>query len=145
MPCPTTRRAFLKSASAGAALSMTALGYGRIRGANDRLGIAVIACGSQGFGAHMRGVHRHAEAMNVEIRAIADPWRPQRERAAEQVREWYGHAARQFVSYRDVVALDDIDAVTIASCDHQHEEHLKAAAEAQKDVYDANRREIVPG
>jgi len=80
MPCQTTRPAFLKSASAGPALSMTALGYGRIRGANDRLGIAVIGGGSQGFRAHMRGVHRHAEAMNVEIRAIADPWRPRRRR-----------------------------------------------------------------
>lgn len=33
------------------------------------------------------------------------------------------------------MALDDVDAVTIASCDHQHEVHLLAAAEAKKDVY----------
>ncbi len=131
----TNRRSFLRSASAGAALSMTAVSYGRVVGSNDRLSIAVIGCGSQGFRAHMHGLHRHAEAMNVEITAVVDPWRPQRERAAEQTRQWYGRAARQFVSYRDVVALDDVDAVTIASCDHQHEVHLLAAAEAKKDVY----------
>jgi len=33
------------------------------------------------------------------------------------------------------VVLDDIDAVMIASCDHQHTTHLKAVAEAKKDVY----------
>ena len=130
-----TRRSFLKVASTGAALSMTATSYGRIVGANDRLSLAVIGCGARGFQAHMQGVQRHAEAINLEITAVADPWRLHRERAAERTREWYGRQARQFVSYRDVVALDDVDAVMIASCDHQHEEHLRAAAEAKMDVY----------
>ena len=135
MPSQTTRRAFLRSASAGAALSMTALSYGRIVGANQRLSIGVIGCGSQGFRTHMHGLHRHAQAMNLEITAVADPWRLMRERAAEQTRQWFGRPARQFVSYRDLVALDDVDAVTIASCDHQHELHLTAVVESKKDVY----------
>ncbi len=135
MPRHASRRTFLKAASAGAALSVTATSYGRIVGANDRLSIAVIGCGSQGFRAHMHGLQRHAAAINLEITAVADPWRLRRDRAAEQTREWFGRAARRFVSYRDVVALDDVDAVTIASCDHQHETHLQAAAETGKDVY----------
>jgi len=83
----------------------------------------------------MSGVHKYAESENLEITAVCDPWRIQRERAAARTKEWYGRAARQFVSYRDVVALDDVDAVMIASCDHQHTTHLEAAAKAKKDAY----------
>ena len=83
----------------------------------------------------MTGIHKYAEAQNIEITAVCDPWRPRREEAAATTEEWYGREARQFVSYRDLLALDDLDAVMIASCDHQHTTHLKAAAKAKKDVY----------
>ena len=39
------------------------------------------------------------------------------------------------LSYRDIVDLPDVDAVMIASCDHQHCTHLEAAAKAKKDAY----------
>jgi predicted dehydrogenase len=55
--------------------------------------------------------------------------------ASAATKEWYGREARKFSSYRDLLALKDIDAVMIASCDHQHTLHLKAAAEAGKDAY----------
>ena len=129
-----SRRSFLKSA-AGTAVAMSALSYSRVLGANDRIRIAQIGCGSRGIGVHMAGVNAHAKSQNVEITAVCDPWKVRTEMAAEQTRQWYGRAARQFVSYRDVVALDDIDAVMIASCDHQHTTHLKAAAEAGLDAY----------
>jgi len=132
----SSRRQFLKSASAGAAaLTVSAASYGRIAGANDRLSIGVIGCGRRGLKAHMAGVHKYAKEQNLEITAVADPWRPRREAAAEQCKQWYGRPARAFVSYRDLLALDDVDAVMIASCDHQHTTHLEAAAKARKDVY----------
>lgn len=134
-PTPS-RRQFLKTASAGAAAaSLSAAGYARIVGANDRISIGVIGCGARGFRAHMPGVHKHAKEQNLEITAVADPWRPRRETAAEKCKEWYGRRARAFVSYRDLLALDDVDAVMIASCDHQHTTHLEATAKAKKDVY----------
>jgi predicted dehydrogenase len=55
--------------------------------------------------------------------------------AAAKIKEWYNLDARKFSSYRDLLALKDVDAVMIASCDHQHTTHLKAAAEAGKDAY----------
>jgi len=132
----SSRRHFLKSASVGAAaLTVSASSYARVAGANDRISIGIIGCGRRGYGAHMTGVHAHQETQNFEITAVADPWRQQREKAAARVKEWYGRPARQFVSYRDLLALDDIDAVMIASCDHQHTTHLEAAAKAKKDVY----------
>ncbi len=129
-----SRRNFLKTAGT-AAMAMSAVSYSRVLGANERISIAQIGCGGRGIGAHMAGVHPHDQAQNVEFTAVCDPWKQRREEAAETAKQWYGRAPRQFVSYRDVVALDDIDAVMIASCDHQHTTHLKAAAEAGLDVY----------
>ena len=132
----SSRRQFLTTATAGAAtLALSAASYARVVGANDRLSIGVIGCGSRGLGAHMAGVHRHDKEQNLEITAVCDPWRLARERAAATAKEWYGRPARQFVSYRDLLALKDVDAVMIASCDHQHTTHLEAAAKAKKDVY----------
>jgi predicted dehydrogenase len=83
----------------------------------------------------MAGVHKHSESQNIKITAVCDPWRVRREEAAAKVKEWYGLEARKFVSYHDLLALKDVDAVMIASCDHQHTTHLEAAAKAGKDVY----------
>jgi len=132
----SSRRAFLKTTSAGAAaFSMTATSHARVVGANERISLGMIGCGSRGVGAHMKGVQKHAPRQNVEFTAVCDPWQKRREAAAELVKQWTGRPARQFVSYRDVVALEDVDAVMIASCDHQHTAHLEAAAKAKKDVY----------
>ena len=136
MMATTDRRTFLRTAAAGVtAISMNASSYARVVGANDRINIGIVGCGSRGIGAHMRGINTHAQAQNVVISAVCDPWRLRRDEAAALCKEWYNLDARQFVSYRDLLELDDIDAVTIASCDHQHTTHLRAAAEAKKDIY----------
>ncbi len=130
------RRNFLKaSVGGGLALALSPNSYGRVVGANDRISIGIIGCGSRGIGAHMAGVNKFAKEQNIEITAVCDPWRLRREEASAKAEEWYGRPARKFVSYRDLVTLDDVDAVMIASCDHQHTTHLKAVAEAGKDVY----------
>jgi predicted dehydrogenase len=131
-----SRRDFLQAAAAGsAALAMSATSYSRVIGANERISIGIIGCGSRGVGAHMAGVNEHAKTQNIEITAVCDPWRVRQEVASATAKEWYGREARKFSSYRDLLALKDVDAVMIASCDHQHTTHLKAAAEASKDVY----------
>jgi predicted dehydrogenase len=135
MPKHPTRRQFLAAASATAAWSLTATSYARIVGANERIALGLIGCGGRGYAAHMPGVHAHDQQQNVEFTAVSDPWRIRRERAAARCQEWYGRAARQFVSYRELLDLKDIDAVMIASCDHHHAVHLAAAAQAKKDAY----------
>jgi len=132
-----SRRKFLiKSAAAsGAAFTLSAASYSRVLGANERISIGIIGCGSRGVDAHMAGVNEHAESQNIEITAVCDPWRIRREVASSKVKEWYGREARKFSCYKDLLALKDVDAVMIASCDHQHTTQLKAAAEAGKDVY----------
>ncbi|UCG50349.1 MAG: Gfo/Idh/MocA family oxidoreductase [Phycisphaerales bacterium] len=131
-----SRRRFLKATAAGGAvMALSAKSYSRVAGANERISIGIIGCGSRGVGAHMAGVQKHAKSQNIEITAVCDPWRIHREAANAKVKQWFGRDARQFSSYRDLLALKDIDAVMIASCDHQHTTHLKAAAEASKDAY----------
>jgi predicted dehydrogenase len=132
----SSRRQFLKTASMGAAaVSLSASSYAKVVGANERISVGLIGCGGRGVRAHMQGMHAHQEIENFEFTAVADPWKVRRENAAAQAQEWYGRPARQFISYRDLLALDDIDAVMIASCDHQHTTHLEAAAKSKKDVY----------
>jgi predicted dehydrogenase len=131
-----SRRTFLKAGvGTSAALAFSAASYAKVKGANDRISIAQIGCGGRGVGAHMVGVHPYDKEQNFEITAVCDPWRVRREIASAQAKEWYGRPARQFVSYRDVMALNDVDAVMIASPDHMHTAHLKAAALAGKDAY----------
>ena len=114
---------------------MSAASYARVVGANDRISIGMIGCGSRGVGSHMAAVCNYSKEQNCEYTAVCDPWKVARETAVAKTKEVYGREARQFVSYRDLLEAKDIDAVMIASPDHVHTLHLKAAAEAKKDVY----------
>ena len=139
---PLRRRDFLKTVggvAVGAALTSSrpssAAERTRAAGANNRIRIGMIGCGDRGINAHMAGVQKHAEAMNIEIVALCDPWRLARERANAKVKEWFGRDARLCASYRELLALSDIDAVMIASPDFHHTTHLEAAARAGKHIY----------
>ena len=136
-----SRKVFIKNSTI-AALGMAALPgslsimqKGRAIGANDRIRIGIIGCGDRGANAHMPGVNDHAKAANIEIIAVCDPWRVAREQANAKVKEWFGRDARQLVSYRDLLAMKEVDAVMIASPDHVHTLHLEAAAKAGKHIY----------
>ncbi len=129
-----SRRRFLGSI-AGATVGLSAASYARISGANDRISIGIIGCGGRGQGTHMAYMKKYSKSQNVEVTAVCDPWTVRRQQAAAKAKKHYGREARQFVSYRDLLQLDDVDAVMIASCDHQHTTHLRVAAETKKDVY----------
>ncbi len=133
----TTRRDFLKTAAVAgtAAVAMNAASYARVVGANDRINIGLIGCGDRGRGAHMPGVHRYDKELNAAFTAVCDVWKPMREEAAAIAKDWYGADPKQFVNYQELLDCPDVDAVMIASCDHQHTRHLKAAAAAKKDAY----------
>ena len=136
-----SRRTFLKTSAtltAGVALGahhLTAAERARSIGANDRIRIGMIGCGDRGRTAHMQGIYKHLTATNFEIVALADPWRIHREQANGMVKEWFGREAKLFTSYRDLLAMDGIDAVMIASPDFHHTTHLEAAANAGKHIY----------
>jgi len=83
----------------------------------------------------MSGIQKHAAATNIEVVAVADTWSQAREKAKARAKEWFGSDAKAFSSYRDVLAMKDVDAVMIASPDHLHTLHLEAAANAGKHIY----------
>ncbi len=131
-----SRRKFLKSVAAGTAVaSLSASSYARIVGANERINIGLIGCGGRGIGTHMRTIRKYAKKENVTFVAVSDPWPERRQKAVSVARTDFGTDARAFISHRELLDVQDLDAVVIASCDHQHTVHLKDAADAGKDVY----------
>src|SRR5271156_1385227 len=132
------RREFLAKSAAlvagGAALPGTALSYGRIVGANDRLSLAHIGTGSRGsdldwIAAQLKTSH------NAEMTVVCDLWKVNREKAAATNAKYYGRAPRSFQYLEDALALKDVDAVLISTPEHSHSPILKMAVEAGKDAY----------
>jgi len=131
------RRSFLGTASAalaGTALSSTALSYSRILGANDRIALGHIGIGSRGTELHGM-VARLKDKYNVESVAVCDLWKNNRERAAAATTHHYGRTPRAMPYLEDLLALQDVDAVVIATPEHSHSPVLTLAAEAGKHAY----------
>ena len=131
------RRSFLnRSASmlAGTALGVTAGSYGRIVGANDRISLGHIGIGGRG-GELDWIVSRVKEKHNVEMTAVCDLWKVNRERAVHANRTYYGRPPREFQYLEELLLLKDVDAVLISTPEHSHSPILKLAAEAGKDAY----------
>ena len=94
-----SRRKFLGHAAAASALTILPLKTNaasnvRSIGANDRIRIGQIGCGRRGFGTHQRYLQQHAKAENLEVVGVCDPYRPAREKAAANVKEWSGRAPK---------------------------------------------------
>jgi predicted dehydrogenase len=130
------RRTFLGSTVAvgGALLASTALSYGKILGANDRISLGHIGIGSRGgdlefIAGKLKDSHR------VEMTTVCDLWKVNREKAAAGATKVYGRAPRALQHLEDVLALDDVDAVLISTPEHAHSPILKMAVEAGKDAY----------
>ncbi|MBP1598995.1 MAG: Oxidoreductase domain protein [Acidobacteria bacterium] len=129
---PMSRREFVGTTLAA---TTTAASFARILGANDRIYIGIIGCGDRGRQALMKEILEFEKETNVEITAVCDPWRQMREQAVAQVKEVSGREPAQFAHYVDLLALKNVDAVTIATPEHQHCTQLIAAARAGKDAY----------
>src|SRR5512138_1833917 len=92
-PKTMERRSFLGQAGAAVvgagALGTTALSYGRILGANDRISLGHIGVGRRGH--ELDGiVARLAKSHNVEMTAVCDLWKTNRESAAAAATKAYG-------------------------------------------------------
>jgi predicted dehydrogenase len=129
-----TRRGFLKSAAGIALASGLPLAIRATASANDRIAIGCIGVGSRGTDL-MNQIMGLAETHNVQITAICDVWEKNLETAAGRVKEKFGAAPGRFTRFQDLLASQDLDAVTIATPDFTHGTILTAALEAGKDVY----------
>jgi predicted dehydrogenase len=138
-----TRREFIKkstlAAAAAASVNMfktpvygqdQAPAPGSVVGANNRLRVAYIGTGNQGQ-FHIQNQKDHAAENNIEQVALCDLSKTRQSDAAKII----GGNVKIFDNYEDLLAMKDIDAVTIATCDHWHCKTALAALDAGKHIY----------
>lgn len=127
-----TRRRFIQTTSVFSALS-----YSHIVGANNRVGFGLVGVGRK----HGRGTYLMENCClnnktEIEVRAVCDVYTPSAERAVNIIRKKSRKlVAQQFVDFRHLLDLKDVEAVVIATPDHWHALMTIMACEAGKDVY----------
>ncbi len=128
------RRDFLKRslyAAGGATAARLAPALGAdVLGANDRIGIGIIGCGSMGM-THIENYRRLAadKALNMRLVAVCDIYEPRKQRAKT------ASGAELYHDYRKLLEHTGLDGVLIATPDHWHAKMAIDAMEAGKDVH----------
>ncbi len=113
------------------AAAMTALGYSRVLGANDRIRVALVGCGNRGVNALLKEALRMDD---VQMVAACDVYQPNLDEALDNIKQ-AGGQADGYGDYRKVTERKDVDVVMIATPDHWHAPIVAASCEAGKDVY----------
>ena len=130
-----SRRQFvngLAAGMAGSAFASTAKSYAQILGANDRLNFAIIGQNSRAY-AHLSALNsnkataRITHVCDVESNILA--------KFAARTEKDTGSAPKTEKDFRKILALKDVDAITIATPDHWHAPMAIAGVEAGKHVY----------
>ncbi|HVR69486.1 MAG TPA: Gfo/Idh/MocA family oxidoreductase [Vicinamibacteria bacterium] len=119
------RRQFLTKTSA--AVVGTAVSARRVLGANDRVNVALVGCGTRGR--QLAGLVK--ETPGAAVTVLCDVYDPQ----VEQARGAAGVGARSFKDFRRALEDKDVDAVVVATPDHWHGLIAVQACQAGKDVY----------
>jgi len=106
-------------------LTTAALAAGQARGANDRISYGLIGSGGRG-----RSVSKVFQDLGAQCVAVSDVYEPNLDLGLNAA-----PGARSYLDYHDLLAHKGLDAVLIATPDHQHCPMLLAALAAGKDVY----------
>ena len=134
------RREFLKKAAgvtAGVAafphiVSSSALGNAGSVAASNRIVMGCIGMGGMGTG-DMRGFLNKKE---VQVVAVCDVDKNQRDKAKKNVDDKYkNNDCKTYLDFREVVAREDIDALSLAMPDHWHSIPAVMGARAGKDIH----------
>jgi len=121
MPNDVPRRAFLRGVTAA-----TALSYSRVFGANERVQLGLIGCGSRGTG----DMGNFIRTGIVDVTALCDIYAAQIDQAKQ-----HAPNAQTFSDHRKLLEVKDLDAVLIGVPDHWHAAIAIDALNAGKDVY----------
>jgi len=135
---PMNRRAFLGKSAAviasGVVLPRTALSYENILGANDRISLGHIGIGNRGGELDLI-ISKLKDSHHVEMAAVCDLWKVNRDKATATNASYYGRAPRAVQHVEELLAMKDVDGVLISTPEHSHSPILKIATEAGKDAY----------
>jgi len=132
----TTRRAFLRNsgqAAAGAAVgwrALTAAGAERVRGANERVNLAMIGCGGRG-----RYVTRGLIELGANLTYLCDLHADRLKSSWQFLSQVQKSVPRLVGDMDQVYAAKDVDAVVVSTPDHWHAPATIRACQAEKDVY----------
>jgi predicted dehydrogenase len=122
------RREFLQQAAgATAATTLGAAASAQVAGANERIRVGLIGCGTRG----MAVARLMRQVPNVEFTAVCDVY----ERNLTRAREWAGNQCQAHRDFRRVLDMNNVDAVLVATPDHWHAIPSVLACRASKDVY----------
>jgi predicted dehydrogenase len=130
-----SRRTFV--AGAGGAMftvGMSAKSYARILGANDRIRLGQLGCGSRSHG-HVHMAQMASKQIPVETIALCDLWSLARDQRAAQIKSVFNLDPRQYKYSEEMLANKDIDGVMIATGDFQHAKLCTEVVKAGKDCY----------
>lgn len=131
-PSPLTRRRFMQSAAATAALATSTLARAARVAANDRINIGVIGWGMIG----PTNTHEFLGYDDCRVIAAADLDPHRLKMALDTINGKYGNKdCKGYNDFRELLARDDIDAVMIAIPDHWHAIAATEAAARKKDIY----------
>jgi len=126
--------ALLRGTQARAKSAQTALSYGRVLGANDRISLGHVGVGQRGRGLEYI-LSQLKDSKNVEVTSICDLWKVNLQLAVSTAKQTYGREPYSTQHLEDVLSHKEVDAVIISTPEHQHSPMLKMAAEASKHVY----------
>jgi len=113
----------------------TAAAYDRIIGANDRIQIAQLGCGDRGSDHRAMLKKTSATDPNFDLRSVCDLWSVNREKAAASAERLFGRRPKMYKYSEELLADRELDAVMIATGDHQHARLLAEVVRAGKDCY----------
>ena len=134
----TRREVIKRGVWAGAAAGLASAGLqpraqARVIGANDRINLGLIGCGGRGRYI-MRNMAKPADA-NINLVAVCDIHKSRLAEYVNEATELFGTQPRTYADYHELLADGQVDAVIIATPDHQHCGQTIDAVQAGKHVY----------
>jgi len=129
-----TRRTFnsLAAGATGLAIASSARSYSQILGANDRLNFAVIGLNGRGY-AHLSALKANKD--KARLACVCDVESNILAKFAAAAQKNLGEAPKSEKDFRKVLAMRDIDVITIATPDHWHTPMAILGVQAGKHVY----------
>ena len=137
----SSRRTFIKNSTKAAAsvylgaLGFSAKSYGRILGANDRVGIGVVGFSDRFRTSLFPSFMNHQKELNFDIVAVSDIWKLRREEGRDFLKAGLLHDVTHCINNEELYRQKEVDAVIISTADFQHALHTIEAVKAGRDAY----------